>query len=207
MNSGVGRDVNAAGNTLAISSTIGRNVNAQVGNKLQLLSGTAVRGGVYYTSPNMLEQASGARVSGKVVYHKSAVTQHRRAPGVAIVGGLFFGLLFIIFSMALVLLFPQLFGRWNRYAASHFWASLLTGFLAMIVVPVLIIVLLITVIGIPVALFVGLLWLLAPILSLPLTAFYTGHLVMRHERRAPLIMLVGAVILALVYLLPILVGW
>ncbi len=74
----------------------------------------------------------------------------------------------------------------------------------MFVVPVVIIVLLLTFVGIPLAVFTGLAWMLALMLSAPIAAFYVGSLIMRKERRAPLVMLVGSLVLGLICLVPVL---
>jgi preprotein translocase subunit SecY len=49
-------------------------------------------------------------------------------------------------------------------------------------------------------------WLAAIILSAPISSFYLGGLILKREKKIPLIMLIGSVILGVLTLIPIL-GW
>jgi hypothetical protein len=101
-------------------------------------------------------------------------------------------------------LFPRLFQNVTDQAARRPWIALLTGFVASFAVPIIIVLLAVTVIGIPLALFVGLLWLVAEFLSGPLFAYYLGRLILRRSRQPVLIMLVGSILLTILYFIPFL---
>lgn len=206
----VGRDLNGAANTLNLNSDVGRDVDAHA-QKLELGGSAYVTGNLTYTSPRTLHKADGATVKGTVTYHKAA--PHRGNTGSRlmrfwVVRSLFLDPALLVFAMVLVALAPQLFGRWNKRAMTRSWPwqPLLTGFAAMFLVPVLMVALALTLVGIPLAILTGLAWALALLLSAPIAAFYVGKLILRQERRAPLIMLVGGVVLGLVCLVPILGG-
>jgi hypothetical protein len=201
----IGRDVSAAGNTLNIDTNVGRDVNANVA-QLNLGGSARVGGDIDYTSQNRLERAGGAVVDGSVTYHK--VKHQNRGSGswhgFWLTARIFFLVASLVFAMVLVALFPQLFGRWTKYAGQRVWAALLTGFVAMFAVPVAIIALALTLVGFHLAIVLGLVWLVLLALSGPFTAFYVGRLILPGERRAPLIMLVGAVVVLIVYMIPVL---
>jgi hypothetical protein len=72
------------------------------------------------------------------------------------------------------------------------------------VMPVLIGVLLISIIGIPLAILAAALWLIALMLCAPLAAFYTGRKIISGTHSALLVLLLGAFVLGIVSLLPIL---
>jgi cytoskeletal protein CcmA (bactofilin family) len=203
----VGRDVRGASNTLTLNSRVSRNVEANV-NKLELDRSAELAGNLTYTSPNKLNESSGATIAGSVTYHKAKPNRHNQMNWghLWVLKSLYVSLTLLVFSMVLVAIFPQLFGRWNKRSAAKPWAALLTGFVAMFVVPALMVALAVTVAGMPLAVFVMLAWVLALFLSAPIAAFYLGSLILRHEKHAPLIMLAGAVVLGLVCLVPILGG-
>jgi hypothetical protein len=83
------------------------------------------------------------------------------------------------------------------------WKALLTGFLASIVVPAAVLLLTATVLGLPLAFILGLMWLLILLLSGPLSGYYLGRLILRRSQRPLLIMLVGSSVLLLLYFVPV----
>ena len=202
----VGRDVNSVANTLALNSSVGRNVEANA-QKLELGNAGRLVGNLTYTSPRLVKESNGATIAGKVTYHQSAPSHpgHRIAH-LWVLRSFYVDLALLVASMVLVALAPQVFGRWNKTARAKPWQALLAGFVAMFVVPALVIALALTIVGIPLAGVVVLAWILALFLSAPITAFYLGSLILKQEKRAPLVMLVGAVVLALICLVPILGG-
>jgi len=84
--------------------------------------------------------------------------------------------------------------------------TFLIGLVASIVVPVVLMLIAATLIGIPLALLLGFIWLVALFLAGPFAAYLLGHRIVGDKRGTWLIMLVGASILFLLYLLPF-VGW
>lgn len=202
----VGRDLRGASNTLALNNAVGRDVDAHV-QKLELGSAAKLGGNLTYTSPRVLQKSSGASIAGTVTYHKTQPSHpgHRIAH-LWVIRSLYVDTALLVFSMVLVALLPQLFGRLNKTASAKPWQPLLTGFAAMFLAPVLIIGLILTLVGAPLAVFVCMAWTLLLFLSAPVSAFYIGKLILRQEKRAPLIMLLGSVVLGLVCLVPILGG-
>jgi len=80
--------------------------------------------------------------------------------------------------------------------------AVLTGLVALIVMPVLIIALMVTVVGMPVAAFVLLAWLLILMISGPAAGYLLGKLILRKSKQPVLIMLVGASILLVAMAIP-----
>lgn len=198
----VGRDIHGDVHTLNINNKVGRNVDVSV-NKLSLGSGANIGNNVTYSSQNKLTQANGATIGGTVSYTKA--TEHHHNFGGwgnrwAWQGYILLSLL--VLALVLVAIFPQSFVRLNKLAAGRIWIALLTGFIAMFVVPALIFALLITAVGIPLAILVGLAWVVLLILSAPVSAFYVGRLAWANAN-AVWAMLVGSIILGILYLIPI----
>jgi MFS superfamily sulfate permease-like transporter len=108
-------------------------------------------------------------------------------------------------AVVLVLVLPGLFERAAAVTWGRLGLTFLIGLVSSIVVPVVLVLLMATAIGIPLALMAGLMWLLAVLLSGPFTAYLLGRRILRRSNPL-LVMLVGAAVVFLLYLLPF-VGW
>jgi cytoskeletal protein CcmA (bactofilin family) len=205
VNGQLSRDLNATVSQLTVNSSIGRDINATV-NTLVLDSGAKIARNITYTGPNKLTKNSSSTISGGVYYTYSSNKMHNHGSfyGVFLGFQAFLLLAFLLLGLVLIAIFPQLFLKWNSLASERFWAVMLTGLIASILVGPIIGLLLITVLGIPLAVLVGALWLIALILSAPLSAFYIGRMIMSGRHSVFLILLVGAVALGLISLIPIL---
>ncbi len=205
LNGSVGRDVHGSSNTIVVSGPVGRDVWANV-NRLRLQNGASIAGNVDYTSPNTLVK-SGGTIRGSVSYHVTEV-HHRNWSmwhGAALAFRLYWMVSLLVLSVVLAALFPQVFRRWNKVAWTRPWAALLTGFIAMFALPVLMVALFISLVGVPLGLLTLLFWFGASILTAPIAAYYVGSLVFQQAKRSPvLVILVGSVVLAFVTLVPIL---
>ena len=201
----VGRDVWAAANQMTINSMVGRNITASRVNNLTLSGGADVGGDVTYTSPQTLQRDHGARVSGTVTYHNYQ-PHHNSSP----IGFLWFVkaywyLAMIVLGLVLVALFPRQFKAWNPEWGKAFWWKMLIGFLASFVVPAVIILLLLSVIGLPIGLLLLILWIAAAFIATPLSSYFVGNLVVP-KLHPVLMVLIGGAILGVVELIPVL-GW
>ncbi|HUY85339.1 MAG TPA: polymer-forming cytoskeletal protein [Candidatus Dormibacteraeota bacterium] len=209
VNGRVGRDVTATVNSLVVDGTIGRNLSATVV-RLDLQGRAAVKGGLFYSSErrDALRKASSAQINGREAFHQTPARGNRSgwSRGAGWIWRIYWEVSLIVFALVLAALFPQLFDGWNQVARRRFWLALLTGFLAMFIVPAIIIALFVSVIGVPLALLLMLLWLVAIALSTPIAAYYIGSRILHGGVSIPLIMLLGAVILAILCLIPF-VGW
>lgn len=207
LNGEVGRDLAVGGSQVTVSSLVGRNVQASA-NNLTLSSSAKVNGNIALTSHNNIHKDSGAVVSGKITR-----TEPKEQPSKSKHGAIFgFGLAWFLYcflamlatAMVLVLLFPRLFQGVTDQAMPRPWMALLTGVAASILVPVLGVIIAITIIGIPLAMLLALVWLVICFLSGPAFAYYIGRLILRRSTHALLIMLVGAAVLLVLYFIPIL---
>lgn len=205
LNGSVGRNV-AAGNTnLTVAGAVGGRIKASVTN-LTLASGARVNGDIEYSSWNNASQSEGAVIGGSLT---------RKDPprnGAPKRGAIFgFGVMWFVYwlsamlftALALALLFPRLLHNVTDHALPRPWKSLLAGFIASLAVPAILIVLMVTVLGIPLAVVLGLIWLVLLLLSGPVFGYYIGRLVLSRSSQPLLIMLTGASILLVAYFIPI----
>lgn len=199
----IGRDVTAGGNTLVLNGKIGRNVTAN-SQKVQLKDGARVAGGLYYTSNQNAAIASGAEVKGKTEKLAPKQTEDKN-----VFQSFNFGMyLFLLagltlISLTLVLLFPKFLHKTGDRIKQNFALALIVGITASFLTPAISLGLVISVVGIPLSLFLLFSVLFGALLSGPITAFFVGRLILRKSKNAPLIALVGSLIVVTSYFLPL----
>lgn len=204
----VGRDMVAAADSITLDSSVGRNVTAQV---MQLtLKDTALVGGdVNYTSPQRAAIDEGAQISGKVAYVHKEMNNGEVVSGmiVAYIAFMLF-LALILYTSALLfsLLFPGLLRRVTDptlAAPSQAGIALLVGLGATFLMPLVLFVLGLTIVGLPLAIVLAIGWLLIVSVSGAFTAFYLGRLVWHSVGNAVAAMAIGALLLIVLMLLPV----
>lgn len=82
------------------------------------------------------------------------------------------------------------------------WKALLVGFVAAVTVPIVLVVLLITIIGAPLALLGALIWLLMTLATFVYASFFLGRLILRNSRPPVVMALLGGVILIIALHIP-----
>jgi cytoskeletal protein CcmA (bactofilin family) len=208
VNGTVGRDLALTTASATINGTVGRDVQAQDTN-LALGSSAVVGGDIAYTSLHTLSRASGAQVAGNITRSEPVRARHNEARWGAIIGGsLWFAVYLFIallcMALLLALLFPRMFQAVSGIAINEPLKTVLVGFAISIIVPMLIIVFMFTVFGIPFALLVGLAWALAVCLAGPFAAYYAGRLILgKSANNVLFVMLIGAGVLLVLYFIPI----
>jgi cytoskeletal protein CcmA (bactofilin family) len=200
INGDVGRDLVLGATNAVIHGTIGRNIKSQV-NKLDLASGAKVGGDINYASNNQLSKAPSAAVSGSI--HRTQPVEHKKHSGWFGIGfRIYWFFAALLVALVLVLLFPSVFEGSARLTMASFGKTLLLGVAALLFTPVIFVLLMITVVGIPLGIILMLAWLMALILSGPFFAYLLGKEIWRAQKNPIWIMLVGAVILLLAYNIP-----
>ena len=200
----VGRDLAVGASNIVISNQIGRNVKGSV-ERMSLQDGASVKGNIEYSSWNELNRSGGSFVGGTITRTDPPQKQNDNNGAVFNFGigwFIYWFLAMLLTALAIVLLFPALVHRSSDRAIAEPWKVGIVGFAASIAIPVLMLVLAITIIGIPLAVVVCLLWCLIAILSGPFFAYLLGRLILRQTRNPILIMLVGAVVLLVLYFIP-----
>ncbi len=205
LNGVIGRDAALAAQTVVLSNSIGREVKA-TSEHLTLGSDARVGGDLSYTSTNQANIAKGATIVGTTTqYAPQERPSHRnRLFGFNVLTGLYTIISLLIVALALVLLLPQLFHVVTREAVEAPLKTLLVGVVAGFMFPILFVALLLTVVGLPLALLFLLMWLLILAFSGLFASYYLGRLLLRNQPNPIVIMLVGALIVLVVGLIPIL---
>jgi hypothetical protein len=205
LNGTINRDLAVAGAGVTISGNVGRDVRAAV-DRLNLTSAAKVGGEIEYTSKNTVNIDEGADVAGQVTQN---VPKEKRGALVSLF--IFSGTLALIAALILLItafvvtaLFPQLVHQVSLQAMRRPWWVLLTGFIASIVAPIVGILLMITIIGIPLALLLLLIWILIAGTSGLFSAYYLGRRLWTRQDNPLFRVLLGGFVLLVLFLIPIL---
>jgi cytoskeletal protein CcmA (bactofilin family) len=154
--------IKAATGSLTLNNTVGGNVDAAV-TTLQLGSQAKVGGNLTYTSNNAALIDSGATVVGSTT-QKAPPAKPDRAE---LFGKLFFIatiihlLSMLVIGLLIVALTPKFASDTTAYMTKHLWASLGWGVILLFIVPIIAAILLVTIIGFPLGLIIGGLYLIA----------------------------------------------
>ncbi len=207
INGTVQRDYGMASDTATIAGTVERDVNGAVTN-LTLTSTAKVGGSITYTSANDADVTKGAVIGGSITRNEPKTQNNAKVNYTVIpyfAAFLWLAYIFVallIIALVMVLLFPTMFEVTTRHAVNHLGRTLLIGLGAGIVAPALFIALMLTLIGIPLALLFGLVWFLINLVAPIFSAYLLGKSIGRNIKHAVVVMLIGACILLVTYFIP-----
>ena len=157
----VQRHIFAAAADILLGGTIGQNANL-TGENIQLLDGMLIKGNLNYTSSNMANIASGAKINGQTDWEKTKPADQSAAqPQKQTAAGSIWGI-FLSIASALLIWFlmriwrPDFWTKHSQFIAEQPLKTIGTGAVAFLLTPLLIILLMITVVGIPLGIILGL---------------------------------------------------
>lgn len=152
----VGEDVRAGGGNVTLSNTVGRDVLAGAG-ALRLGKGASIGNALTYLSERKVSIANGATISGKTNYFAPQYDrgQPQKAAG-TLAGGAIALMLANAFSTLVVgLIFINAFEKFadNRISAikNNPWLTIIFGIIVLIIAPLLFVLVMATLVGIPLA--------------------------------------------------------
>lgn len=218
----VGRGVTAGVGTLAINSTIGGDVTAAVG-ELSMQPKTKIAGDVTYWAEKEAVIRDNVQLSGDLVFHAMPKNEAKQAQmakgnfkamaaaftGVAITAVLVSLATMFVLGLILMALLPSFTERTLTGMKKNPWGSFGLGLVTMVVVPILTMTAMMTVVGIPVAVFfimaLGLLGVIGNIYA----ALYIGHGIftwLKADVHKAWQLLVGLILMGILAMIPML-GW
>jgi hypothetical protein len=199
INGTVGRDLVLGANTATINGTVGRNIKSQLGT-LSLGSNAKIGGNIDYASNNQIQKAQGATVAGSINRSEPKTHTHKSAFGIGFRIYWFFAMLLL--ALVLVLLLPSIFEASAKRTMASFGRTFLIGIAAVLFTPVVFVLLMATIVGIPLGILLMIAWFVGLFLSGPFFAYLLGKEIWRAQRNPIWTMLVGSVLLLLVYNIP-----
>jgi hypothetical protein len=215
----IGKDAKIAGNAViaggmaVLSSNISGNVTAGVGT-LELTSGAMVDGNLDYWSSNKATIASDAKVFQSTTFHQTYFNPPQQQKKLAFTGfKTFFNVTSLISSFIVGLLFIYLLPIFSQKIAetaiNKFWMSLLIGLITIIVAPIAGIILLSTVIGAPLVMFLFFAYIFVIYLSKIFVALAVGRVISSRAKWkiAPIwSFTIGLILCYLIGLIPLIGG-
>ena len=199
----IGRDVVGGGTDVTFNGPVGRNVTVN-GNQVNLKGDARIAGDFTYTSPNKVDQLAGAKVAGNTV-HKTEPAKEGRHWGNFSFGFYLYSLIaMLLVALAFAYFFPGFLRRNTATITESFGKTLLIGLVAGLVIPMIAFGLVLTAIGIPLAIFILVATLFATMLCGPIAAYLTGHLIWRKQKNPLLLAIIGAVVLVTASYIPLL---
>lgn len=196
----VKNDLAFAGQSVTIDGAVGRDVTGAVE---RFHIGGSVGRDIFYTSDVTLTKNQAATIGGEVHYTVAEQYTPEQDFGTKASGWLY-GIVALVFATLLVALIAP---RWLRTATERAypapWKAMLAGFLGFVFVPFAIIVLFITIVGIPVAIALIAAYLLLIGFGYVFAAYYLGRLVFRNTQNTALQAIVGAIIYSVLLLIPV----
>lgn len=200
------RDLVLTGGHVTLAGTVGHNVRARA--RMLTLTGTAVIHGDLLAMTNHPTIMPGAVINGKQTITAMACWRHQRHGGVMrqCCRHICMGMALLLVGFIFLALFPQLATESTQEARAHLWGSLLTGFILLVVVPVAILIAVVTLLGIPLAVFALWLYLTMVYLSPIFVAILVGQRLLRRQLDGSkyLGLTIGIVLLILVRCIPVL---
>lgn len=204
-NGSVGRDLLLGSQSANLNSVVGRDIKAGV-TDLELGKTAKVKGNINYTSDNQLVKQDGAEIGGTVTQEKPK--KDTGAKRISLFGFSVFWFLFLIPSLLLVsivlaFLFPDFMLATTERGLHSFWKPLLTGFLAFCAAPIVFVLLMVSMIGIPLGLIALLAWLVIISLSGPISGLYLGRRLFASIKHPVLSTIFGGLLLLVLYYIPV----
>ncbi len=180
LNGVVGRDVTGTASQMTINAAVGRDVQGDY-QDLVISSNGSVAGILSYTAPQ--DATITGKVAGRVQRYESAGYSGQRAanPILGIItGALAMVLWTIMIALALALVAPKKMHTITTLSVRDLIIVFAIGFLALFVAPIFGILLMITIIGLPLALIGLFVWLLLMLVSSGITSYYIGRHLMKN---------------------------
>ena len=219
LNGKVGRDLYGGAGKVNLAGQIGKNINLDLGRQNNIdkpltIAGTAeINGQLKYKSDKEAVIDNGAVITGETIHnYPTAVTKKSNLANL----GWWWGKLISLFSALVIGLVLISFWREQIIKITDLIkvkinVSLGWGILALLLTPIIAIILLITIIGIPLALILMALWLIAMYVSKILVGILIGRTLLlkywpKQKDSLILAMIVGIVITYLVFAIPF-IGW
>lgn len=212
----VHRNAYLTGGSVTIAGTVDGNVEAQA-DEVVLLPTARIKGSLRYSAGRPIEIQSGAQVGGQVTRvarpsrSRSMLNPASRF-GFRFAGRVIEGLWLLVIGFILVAVAPRAVLRVKERVGGRFGMSLLTGFVLAVVVPFAVVLLLLTIVGIPLAFVVMCLYLATLYPGLIFVSAWLGDAIGRRLGRSQagmspyLAVTLGVLVLMILVALPF-VGW
>lgn len=206
----IGKGITAGAGTLMIANSVGGDVVTGVG-ELDLGPNAVINGGLNYMSDERARISDGASVSGAIKQQLPPKGPDEKdkemfLAGAAVGWVIFKFLSLLVIGSLLLWALPVFMKNASEAITKQPLQSLGIGFLVLILVPMVAVVLMMTVIGLPLGLVVLLGYFFILYISKVFVAIAVGVRILGHKQNRYLSMALGLLILSVVLLIPVLGG-
>lgn len=215
LSSEVSRNVNLSGGTVTVSSKIGGNLSTNTSEPPVLTSKSEVKGDFSYTAPKEAKIDQDAKISGKTTFTPSEEVEATRKAKKSFFSNIgfkiFSTLSLILTGVVIVLLFPKQSRKIVDMINSKPGKSFGIGLVISLLMPALILLLVVTLLGIPLALITVAFYLCATYLAKVFVGLWIGKLILgsgkkpqKDEKEISLLGIValGTLLLGLILTIP-----
>lgn len=203
----VGRDARIGADQLTIIGMIGRNIDTQV-TTLRVENTAKIAGNLQYWSVDEATVQQGVVAGETHRYIPEDARQSRLMDAsmpAAFVTGIFVVVVSLcVVALVVVALFPRYVRETTAYSWSAVWLPLLVGLSALFAGLPLILLLFLSVVGIPAAILLAVLYALALLVAMPLASYYVGRWMLEgRSKNMFLAAIIGAVVVGIVCSIPL----
>lgn len=211
-------DLSAAGSTISLGGEVGKNVNIRINSKdenngLLLLDSAKIAGDLNYTDSAEAKISPSARIGGKTNHNLPSYTEKNKDQyGIGWIWGKIYSMFAaMVIGLVLVLIWSKETDELTDKMFNKIGASVGWGAVVLIVTPVAAIILMITLIGFPLAILLLLIWAVAIWLSKIFVAILVGKTFLEKfwkDKKSNLLLslVIGTVISWTIFAIPI-IGW
>lgn len=199
------KDVHIYAENATILGQIGGKTNAVV-TKLNINDGASLLGNLNYTAPTKATIAKEASISGTVKRTAPPAIEKPAKPRFAFGFTIFSYLSMLLIGLILVKLAPRQTQALGRLVEERPWKNLLWGLLFLVITPLAIFILAISIIGLPLAVISGGVYVLTIVLTSLVTGLWIGRRIFRtltFKKNLYLQLATGLLVIQLIFALPI----
>jgi len=203
---GVDGNVVGGGGNIKLAGEIGGDVSLNSDNVIKVLPSAKIKGNFDYSSKVSAEIPENI-VIGEITHKIPTEPAPKKAFESPILSKLWGFLSLLVVGIIIVSFAPRLTLQVHNTILTSFWKSIGVGFLFLIVVPILSIILLVTIIGIPVALIILISYVIALYVSKVFVGFSLGQIILERLKKEPKSLIwplaIGLLLIALVTSIPV----
>lgn len=219
-NATIGRDLFIGGNLIEIDGNIGRNISIggsiinlngkAIGNAnisaqtLNLGENSQIQGNLDYQTEKEIAQDKNSHIAGEIKYNQPDTNNKQKNNYNLNLSSWLISLLqFLIIGILLVLIIPKWFNQIGETIQKQTLKSIGIGIIISIVAPILILIALITILGMPIAMIAGIIYVLLLAMARFWVAYCIGLWIGKNKFSPIITIIVGVLILQLIFLIPI----
>ena len=169
----VDRELRIAGETVMLAGEIRQPVSVMA-ETLEILPGARLLAPLTYQGPQDARIAAGAVVNGPIIFDRIPRGEARRARSFPALSGFVFAAHVFVAGLVLTWLLPRFEGATVAKLRAQPARSLLAGFVTLLATPMVALMLIVTVLGLPLGLALGALYGIALVVGLVVTALFMG---------------------------------